>query len=743
MATTPTSIGPIGARQINNNLFVGRNDLTTIQAAVTFAVAAGGIFTVYVPPEYAGTDTIAAVTGGANTIQIVDQRSAQSQVYVWNGTQFVPEPFIQDSGFISLGPPTFFPAGSTALYFYPAGTNGVGTAHLDFYANPGQAGMPALNLVGVPSDGSALWTFLRCDQDALENPRIQIPSAVEVYTPAGVNNYNMWIGANRDLTGAQGMSIWGRPSANAVDLQGETLQDDTTTGLYNQAIRLNYLGGNVLLGPNITVDTAGDLTGIVNLTASDARFTTCEVANSPVRTFANSPDTAGPTYPPPGIGISTGTAWSATSIDPASLLAYPPVGITVSTGTAWGAPINPASLATYPAAGIAVSTGTAWGTAINPASLLAYPPAGVAVSTGTAWGTAIPAADVARLSVANSFSAAQTFAAVSAGALTARSGIAAIGFVATPSTQGGVFSGLGSDAASPVITWVDASAPADAKIWTATAFSTSTLNFLCFNDAQSANNAWMTVTRAGAVPSLITLGAPLNVTGAASLTGALNVALGANLSGGVSVTGTGTSRASSFNVQTSGGNTFLFITGPNTTTQGAGWIGTSTSTGATQSLLIQLASGLITLNQSTNVAGNFYVSGTINSGGAKGFRIEHPLDETKDLVHVAVEGPECAVFYRGEGVTRGGWAEIRLPDYFEALTMQENRTVLLTALFEEDEEPIGPIAASRVKDGKFRVWSGLPTQKFYWEVKAVRADIEPLEVKIDRGTQFQGGEANR
>ena len=806
MATTVTSIGPIGARQINNNLYVGQNDLTTIQAAVTVAAKNIGIFTVIIPPEYAGTDTIATVTGGANNIQIIDQRLAQSQVFIWNGVQFVAEAFIQDSGFISLGPPAYFPQGSAAFYFYPAGTSGVGTAHLDFYANPGQ-GMPALNIVGNPSDGTPLWTFLRCDYDALKNPRLQIPSAVEVYTPAGVNNYNMWIGANRDLAGAQGMSIWGRPSVNAIDLQGETLQDDSTSGTYNQAIRLNFLGGNVLLGPVVTVDPLGNITGVNHLTAVDAQFATCEVANSPVRTFANSPDTEGPSFPPAGIGISTGTAWDIESIDPATLATWPPAGIAVSTGTAWGTAIDPASLLAYPPAGIAVSTGTAWGTAINPATLATYPPAGVAVSTGTAWGAAIPAADIARLSVANTFTAANTFAAVNVGPLTARSGLVATGFIPTPSTQGGIYAGLGSDAASPVITWIDSGAPADAKVWTATAFGNSTLNFICFNDALTANNPWMTVTRIGAVPSLISMNAALNVAGAANLlnglamqgtpttfpitANSLRLSLSGStvfydMAGGSTTTqGDGWFRTFSSNASLStqvlhlistgitaavpfsataglsaiggaasptantlrlwtqaSGGTYLDFVGPNSTTQASLQMRASTSGGETVNGVLLCYYNLFSILVNTTVTGNFYASGTITSGGAKGFRIRHPLDETKDLMHVAVEGPECAVFYRGESVTAGGWAEITLPDYFEALTMPTDRTVQLTTLFEEDDEPIGPMAASRVKEGKFRVWSAVPAQKFYWEVKAVRADIAPLEVKIDRGTQHTGGENN-
>jgi hypothetical protein len=118
--------------------------------------------------------------------------------------------------------------------------------------------------------------------------------------------------------------------------------------------------------------------------------------------------------------------------------------------------------------------------------------------------------------------------------------------------------------------------------------------------------------------------------------------------------------------------------------------------------------------------------------GAKSFRITHPRDETKYLTHSCLEGPENGVYYRGEGMTTDSWAEITLPDYFEALTLKEGRTVYLTPLFEDDAEIIGTVAASRVVDGRFRVWSAVPSQKFYWEVMAVRGDVPELQVVQDR-----------
>ncbi|PIR91145.1 hypothetical protein COU03_02935, partial [bacterium (Candidatus Gribaldobacteria) CG10_big_fil_rev_8_21_14_0_10_41_12] len=81
------------------------------------------------------------------------------------------------------------------------------------------------------------------------------------------------------------------------------------------------------------------------------------------------------------------------------------------------------------------------------------------------------------------------------------------------------------------------------------------------------------------------------------------------------------------------------------------------------------------------VYGNVNIQGTL-SASTKNFVIDHPLDpENKQLIHSSLEGPEIAVFYRGEAQLQNGKAEVVLPNYFEALTRKENRTVLLTPKF--------------------------------------------------------------
>lgn len=124
-----------------------------------------------------------------------------------------------------------------------------------------------------------------------------------------------------------------------------------------------------------------------------------------------------------------------------------------------------------------------------------------------------------------------------------------------------------------------------------------------------------------------------------------------------------------------------------------------------------------------------HVNGTFTATGNKSFLIDHPLDpQNKDLVHAALEGAEGAVYYRGEAQLVNGETMIALPSYFEALTKKQERTVQLT--------PIGgwsPLYVdSEVANTRFTVKTaaqGSRTQRFYWEVKALRGDIPDLKVE--------------
>jgi hypothetical protein len=140
--------------------------------------------------------------------------------------------------------------------------------------------------------------------------------------------------------------------------------------------------------------------------------------------------------------------------------------------------------------------------------------------------------------------------------------------------------------------------------------------------------------------------------------------------------------------------------------------------------------------------GNMTVKGTLTAA-AKNFSIPHPLNpERFRLSHGSLEGPEHAVFYRGQAKLEDGAATVALPEYFEALTTEQGRTVQLTPLAEGDG-PISALAASRVRDGAFAVRAldeSNPSQEFYWEVKAVRSDIESLIVEAQHSNATEMAE---
>jgi hypothetical protein len=120
------------------------------------------------------------------------------------------------------------------------------------------------------------------------------------------------------------------------------------------------------------------------------------------------------------------------------------------------------------------------------------------------------------------------------------------------------------------------------------------------------------------------------------------------------------------------------------------------------------------------------------NGWIKNFLIDHPLDpKNKFLAHSTLEGPEAAVFYRGQGRLLNGESTVKLPGYFEKLTRKDGRTVQLTA---RGKEPF-LLSYTDITDGSFNVYGTRSDGEFSWEVKAVRADVAPLETERLKNAQ--------
>jgi len=265
----------------------------------------------------------------------------------------------------------------------------------------------------------------------------------------------------------------------------------------------------------------------------------------------------------------------------------------------------------------------------------------------------------------------------------------------------------------PLIRLIASTAPADQKIWQEIVDQgDGTLNYQSVNDANTEGLTWLKVTRNGDIANTASFICHSEARGAFRAYGfeppvgdAANVQIGS---------GSDFASPSIWLTRADNGASYSI----------AGW---------SQALILTDYAGNVRLainNGNVTVQGDFNVT-----GGAKNFKIPHPLDpDNKVLTHSCLEGPECAVFYRGEGKTDyDGVTTITLPDYFEALTRQWGRTVQLTAIIEDEESIVfAQLAATRVKDGQFKVRSNQPEIPFWWEVKAIRNDIKTLEVVTDK-----------
>ncbi len=129
----------------------------------------------------------------------------------------------------------------------------------------------------------------------------------------------------------------------------------------------------------------------------------------------------------------------------------------------------------------------------------------------------------------------------------------------------------------------------------------------------------------------------------------------------------------------------------------------------------------------TQIDGGLWVNDGLG-GSAKNFRIAHPTKPDMDLVHGCTESHVHGIEYWGVGtIDETGQVEVDLPEYFEALAKERNRSVIITCI----DQPT-PIAASAISDGAFTV-AGEPGQKFSWLVKAERGgyDFEVEQLTAD------------
>jgi hypothetical protein len=75
-------------------------------------------------------------------------------------------------------------------------------------------------------------------------------------------------------------------------------------------------------------------------------------------------------------------------------------------------------------------------------------------------------------------------------------------------------------------------------------------------------------------------------------------------------------------------------------------------------------------------------AGNIRKLGTVSFVVNHPADQDKAIVYIALEGPEAGTYIRGTAQLQNGEAVIELPEHFGLVTNDEGLTVQLTPLGE-------------------------------------------------------------
>jgi hypothetical protein len=140
------------------------------------------------------------------------------------------------------------------------------------------------------------------------------------------------------------------------------------------------------------------------------------------------------------------------------------------------------------------------------------------------------------------------------------------------------------------------------------------------------------------------------------------------------------------------------------------------------------ANARITANAGITVTGLGDVTTEVNLAKAlpaKPFDIPHPSKSNHRLRHVAIEGPEIAVFYRGK---LDGEHIIKLPEYWKDLVDEDSITVQLTAWKNSDST----LYVKNINAHEIVIGSEKLTKVYcHYTVFAERKDLDKLVVEYE------------
>jgi hypothetical protein len=130
--------------------------------------------------------------------------------------------------------------------------------------------------------------------------------------------------------------------------------------------------------------------------------------------------------------------------------------------------------------------------------------------------------------------------------------------------------------------------------------------------------------------------------------------------------------------------------------------------------------------------GNLDCSGDFTCGGAKLFRMDHPLDPAnKYLQHSCVESNEMMDIYTGNITTDAtGSAKVMLPDYFQVLNIDYRYQLTVIGTFAQ------AIISKEIEGNSFEIKTNVPNVKVSWQVTGIRHDAyavaHPMVVEVPK-----------
>ena len=143
-------------------------------------------------------------------------------------------------------------------------------------------------------------------------------------------------------------------------------------------------------------------------------------------------------------------------------------------------------------------------------------------------------------------------------------------------------------------------------------------------------------------------------------------------------------------------------------------------------------------NSAGTFNGNVLVTGDLNVGGTKNFKIDDPLDPAnKYLIHSCIESPDRMDVYNGNITTdANGSAIVKLPSYFQALNIDYRYQLTVIGKFAQ------AIIESKIQNNQFTIKTNKPNVEVSWQVTGIRDDpyakAHPMVVEQEKEASARG-----